>query len=382
MRDGYDMSIDAEAAERGAELQAQRQSRALDEPDSPVARFIDQAPDLLGIDWDAPNEFPRAQRQVPMLITGAQRNRARAPRLAPGHWAVLSGGEVVGGFDALMTSLPSAIGLRVARSRALTHAYLTHAGLPTPRTHSLGLGDADAARTVAAEFSRAVVKPATGRRGRGVSTGVRADSSSQVDAAFAFAAAHLWTRPEHDPRVLVQEHHEGLSIRVLVVAEQVVSAVARLPLHVLGDGESTLSQLTGRAAQRRSAHAFLSRFPVTLDDDTLALMGQDADEVPPSGASRVVSASDNPLSGGVTVDVTEAMCQDLHTLAVEAVWSLPDVKVAGVDLIVPDLDTAAGAVVTEFREDPVLGLHGFPLYGRSRPTATPVMETLIARAAG
>ncbi|MDO5492035.1 MAG: hypothetical protein Q4F53_00280 [Nesterenkonia sp.] len=375
------MSSETDPAERGAVLQARRQARALDDPEAALPRFLDEAEERLRIDWSRPNEFPRGQRQVQMMITGAQRNRARAPKLAPGLWAVLRGGSVIGSFDARMSSMPSAMGVGVTRSRPLTHAYLTHSAVPTPRSRGFDVEDVDSAASFAVELGTVAVKPGTGRGGRGVSWGVGLDSGrDDFDAAFAYAASRIWRRPAYCPQVVVQEHREGLDLRLLVVAEEVVGAVARVPLHVVGDGTSTLGRLAEQAAARRRSNQLLARFPVEVGAEELRRLGTDPESVPALGRREVVSAIGNPFSGGISVDVTDLIAEDLKALAVDAVWSLPDVKVAGVDLIAPSPDSAEGAVVTEFREDPVLGLHGFPLYGRSRSTATPLIEAMITRA--
>lgn len=374
------MSSQADAAARGAVLQAGRQARALDDGGSALAGFLDEAEDRLRIDWTRPNEFPRALRQVQMMMSGVRRNRARAPKLAPGLWAVLQGGSVIGSFDGLMSSMPSAIGVDVTRSRALTHAYLDHSGIPTPRTCGFGVEDIDSAAAFAAELGTVAVKPGTGRRGRGVSWAVPGGPDrEEFEAAFAHAAASIWRRPSYSPQVVVQEHRAGLDLRLLVIAEEVVGAALRAPLHVVGDGRTTLGRLADRAAARRRTNQLLSRFPVDVGPDMLRTMGLDPESVPEAGRRQVVAPIGNPFSGGITVDVTDLVCEDLKTLAIDAVWSLPDVKVAGVDLIAPSLDSDDGAVVTEFREDPVLGMHGFPLYGRSRTTATPLIEAMITR---
>jgi len=70
----------------------------------------------------------------------------------------------------------------------------------------------------------------------------------------------------------------------------------------------------------------------------------------------------------------------LFALAVDAVRAVPGLGLAGVDLIVPDVRSADGAVILELNVGANIRVHHYPTYGRPRDVAGAIVDEMMATA--
>ena len=136
---------------------------------------------------------------------------------------------------------------------------------------------------------------------------------------------------------------DGLDIRAYVAGPQVVAAVAYVPLAALEE------QLPPEEV---------------LDSEQLASLR---------------SGPANP-EGGIAVDVTELLDPSLTELAADALWSVPGLAAGAVDLWVPQLDSAAEAVVLGLDVEASVVTHHLPALGEARDVAGAIVDQLLIRA--
>lgn len=136
---------------------------------------------------------------------------------------------------------------------------------------------------------------------------------------------------------------DGLDVRAYVAGPQVVAAVAYVPLAALEEQISPEE---------------------TLDAEQLASLR---------------SGPANP-EGGIAVDVTELLDPALAELAADALWSAPGLAAGAVDLLVPQLDAAADAVVLGLDVEASVVTHHLPALGQSRDVAGAIVDQLLIRA--
>lgn len=363
-------------ARRGKALQRAREAARLSDPESPVHRFITEAD---ACDWTTPREFDVDYSQPLLIAAAAKRRRLTSFRMAHSFRTFTSEGAAVGGQCLWTTSLVSDLAKRASRSRPLAKAYLKAMDIPTPRARSFSAAAREEAWSWAAELPRgAVLKPATGRWGVGVSWGV--GSQEAFHAAWEYALASR-TNPLFASReILVEEHVTGLDVRVFVVGEEVVGALARLPLFIRGDGHSTVRGLAEAAVDVRAGNRLLAEDGPDVDDEALRELLLDPAEVLAHGEIRAVSGSANPRGGGITVDITDQLDAAHRKTAVDALWAMPGLKSGGVDLVVPDMGSHEPAVVVDVRDDADLALHRCPSFGTGRRVADAVVSQMIQRA--
>src|SRR5690606_5738302 len=94
------------------------------------------------------------------------------------------------------------------------------------------------------EVGAVVVKPIDGEQGKGIT--VNLTSSEEMETAIE-NASHF------GERVLLEQFCEGKDLRIVVINHQVVAAALRKPATVVGDGQSTITELIEKQSRRRAA---------------------------------------------------------------------------------------------------------------------------------
>src|SRR5690242_11772368 len=120
---------------------------------------------------------------------------------------------------------------------------MARAGARVPRGAAAADGDLDAARQLLTACGEAVVKPARGEQGKGITVGVR--DAEALERAVTLAATFC-------PEVLVAELVAGDDLRVVVIDHRVVAAAVRRPAEVVGDGRRTVAELIAQTTRRRA----------------------------------------------------------------------------------------------------------------------------------
>lgn len=216
---------------------------------------------------------------------------------------------------------------------------------------------------------RFLLKPLFGSLGQGV---IRNISPQQVPEAIAQVAG--------DPHLL-EVQLSGREFRVTVLAGELVAVREQLPAHVVGNGQQSVEALIRQYNRWRSQHPLYRNSPITLDDQSLALLQQQGlalTSVPAVNKRVWLSQKPDYLHGGITQachpeDITDTM-RAAATLAAKALG----VAFTGLDMIVLQHGTPdEQAVVLELNACPYLidALGGFPLNHHSGSNR--VAEALI-----
>lgn len=250
--------------------------------------------------------------------------------------------------SSILETTPS-MGVATARDKHSCATLLRLGGLPVPE-HGLA-DDLAAAKALAEKLGYpVVVKPANLDGGVGVSAGLK-DEQQLVQAWEA-------ARP-HSEKILVEKHLEGEDYRLIVLDGRMVWAVGRRPAGVGGDGLQTVAQLVGKANQdpRRGHHQGATLRPILLDEEAMSLLqeqGLTQEAVPAEGRFVILRRAANISSGGTPSVVTDRVHPD-NRLLVERAVALLRLDLAGVDLIVPDIERSwreTGGGIIEINAQP------------------------------
>lgn len=255
--------------------------------------------------------------------------------------------------DRSATELDSAIGARLAQSKALTARLLQGAGLPAPQ-HQVVTDAATALATAQRLGWPVVVKPQDLDRGEGVTVDV-ADQAA-LEAAFAAAQGLSPSR-----QVIVERQVAGCCHRLFIARGQLLYAVKRLPMSVMADGRHPIAELVQAEleAQRRLPPWQRSKIqPLdALALSALAAAGYSADSVPPAGSRIALRRIESTAWGGVDEEVSAIVHPENLRIALEA-SRLFELDIAGIDLITPDIARPwfeNGAIINEVNHAPQLG---------------------------
>ena len=277
---------------------------------------------------------------------------------------------------ATMTSLTPALGVDIAGDKSLTNRLLAAAGLPVPRSETVGTAEeaVAAARRIGYPV---VVKPLDGNHGRGVGLDLRDDDA--VRAWYPRAQAESRRGVSQ-----VESFVTGNDYRVLVVGGHMVAVAQRVPAHVIGDGEHTVAELVETANQdpRRGIGHEKVLTKIKVDDaakELLAKQGYAVDDVPDKDAFVKLAETGNMSTGGISIDRTWEAHEENVEVAEEAA-RVTGLDVAGIDFLTPDISQPVretGGAIVEVNAAPGFRMHTHPTEGEPQYVAKPVIDLLF-----
>ncbi|MEE1656162.1 cyanophycin synthetase [Microvirga sp. CF3062] len=310
------------------------------------------------------------------LVQEAERRGIPVLRLDDQSLVQLGTGRYQKRIRASITSMTSSIATDAAGDKDLTKTLLAHAGLPVPRGEVVRNGE-DAVRAAERIGYPVVVKPLDGNHGRGVS--IDLSTPEEVTRAFGEAVSH-------SRRVIVENCFKGRDHRILVVNGEVVAVAERLPAHVIGDGERSISALVeevNKDPRRGDGHEnVMTR--ITIGDHARAVLaksGLSPESVPDLGQVVYLCDTANLSTGGTAIDRTDDIHPDNAMIARRAARTI-GLDVAGIDFIAPDITRSVhetGGGIIEVNAAPGFRMHLQPSEGRARNVARPVMDMLFPR---
>jgi len=296
------------------------------------------------------------------ILAREARRRGIAVEVTDPEWGEMRlshGGRTILTRESL-SELTTAVAMSRCDDKRVTRRILERAGLRVPRGRVAAFDATDLA--FVRELGEAVVKPARGEQGRGITVGVHDEES--LRAALDLAQTYC-------PDVLIEECVSGDDLRVVVIDHEVVAAAVRKPATVVGTGTHTILDLI-KAASRRAAAATEGESTIPLDETTMSVVraaGYSPDDVLPEGESLAVRRTANLHTGGTMHDVTTELHPALAEAAAEASRAI-GIPVTGIDLLVPRVD-GPDYVIIEANERPGLANH------EPQPTAERFIDLLF-----
>ncbi len=286
-------------------------------------------------------------------------------------------GRTIGGMEGPVTSLVSHQARKACADKALAARHLHASGVPTPRCKTYHPSQLSTGLRHASEaVGGVVVKPTIAPPGRGVTPALR--NAAEFEAAWKEAVREIPDASRIQHQVMVQEHVEGLDLRLHVVGEEVTAALIRIPLYVIGDGTSSVRDLAIQEMARRSKHAYFSKRRREITAKFLAPVGLSPETVLTRGELRLLTRWGDVAEGaGFTVDVTDIIHDDLRALAVDAMWAFPGMSASVVDIMTPQIDGVAGAYVLDLNPGANLQQFRYPAYGQFRSPHDALIEQML-----
>lgn len=275
-------------------------------------------------------------------------------------------------IQAAMTEQTSAVAVDIASDKELTKTLLRDAGIEVPQG-ILTQSEAEAIEALEIIGAPVVVKPYNMCQGKGVSLDLSA--SAQVKQAYRIAK-------QYAPKVVVEQQFTGRDYRALVVNGKLVAASERVPAHVTGDGQRTISELVERA-NRHPARGEDHERPLTkikLDHETTEYLKRcdlSVNYKPAEGEIVYLRQCANLSTGGTARDVTD-LVHPLVAAMCERAARIIGLDVCGIDLILDDIAEPPGPNngVIEINAAPGLRMHTSPSEGRSRDVGAAIVEML------
>ncbi len=278
-------------------------------------------------------------------------------------------------IQATLSDRTSVLGVELASDKEGTKQILRSSGIPVPRGTVIDyLNELQDAIDDVGGYP-IVIKPLNGNHGRGITINI--NEWEQAEAAYDAAK-------EVSKAVIIERFYEGSDHRVLVINGKVVAVAERIPAHVVGDGQSTISDLveeTNRDSRRGDGHDNVLT-KIEVDRTTWKLLDQKGytlDTVLPEGEVCYLRATANLSTGGIAIDRTDNIHPETIWLA-QRVVKIIGLDIAGIDIVTSDISKPlrdTDGVIVEVNAAPGFRMHICPSEGIPRNVAEPVINMLF-----
>ena len=327
----------------------------------------------------SPLDLSRFELSTRLLVEEAQRRGVRVTVLdAEDNFLRLEReGRIEYVKQATRTSADSYIAPLIMENKQVTKLVLREAGLPVPAGFAVNTV-VEAERQWPHFAGRGlVIKPRSTNFGEGVVI-FRDGNWTREQANEAVATALTL-----DSVVLLEEFVSGPEYRLLVIGEEVVAVLRRVPANVTGDGLRNIRALVAEKNldPRRGSGYVTPLEKIRLgpvEADYLAAQGADFDSVPASGQTVFLRENSNISTGGDSVDHTDEIHPGYKAAAVRAARAV-GARICGADIIIPDLHavpTADNYSIIELNFNPALHIHDHPYTGQNRHVEDRVLDLL------
>lgn len=264
--------------------------------------------------------------------------------------------------------LSSAAAASIVRHKESTRILLDQFGCPVPKGRTFSNGDGERALEYAERIGYPVVlKPAAGSMGVGVTANI--GGAEELRSALERLEGSTMGHGEF----IVEQHIHGRDYRIMVLGDEVVAAVERVPASVLGDGVSSVAELilAKNAVRKQNSHLgpLKLKWNATSIYET-ARLGYTADSVIPDGERVFLNSANNLTQGGDSIEILDDLHPSIIEASIKAVQAIPGLAYCGVDFLLEDhtrpLDEQEGAVC-ELNAVAAIPVAEYPMFGTPRP---------------
>ncbi|MFD1020153.1 acylphosphatase [Thalassobacillus hwangdonensis] len=257
----------------------------------------------------------------------------------------------------------------IGTNKGETKKRMQSAGLPVPQGFEFTSGSStdEVLEEASALGFPLVLKPTFGSLGKGVITNIQSTEELQESIADVKKAFPYYRD------FIVEEHAEGVDVRVYVIEDEIAGATKRVRPNVTGDGKSTIEALIHLKNETRKANPHTATRLIKLDEhlqNYLARQNKGLQTIPDEGELIYVKGNSNISSGGDSVDITEDLPAHVKKIAVDAVKAVDGLVHAGVDLLMKEDE----ATTIEINPTAGIALHTFPLYGEKQNIAEKIID--------
>lgn len=221
-----------------------------------------------------------------------------------------------------------------------------------------------------------VIKPKSANFGEGVL--IIKDLKSKEVYANAIEDAFNYSKD-----VLIEDYVAGEEYRFLVVTDEVLAVMYRVPANVKGDGIHNIQELVDEKNQDpRRGKGYLTPLEKIeigpIERHNLNAQNIDVNYVPKQGEVVYLRENSNLSTGGDSIDFTDEVHEEYKQIAIKSAEAV-DAKICGVDIIIPDVKAKPDKnnhSIIELNFNPVIYPHNFPYIGQNRHVEKKILDLL------
>lgn len=278
--------------------------------------------------------------------------------------------------QATKTSKDSYISMLIMENKVVSKKVLNECGIKVPLGNNYD--DINEAKSDYRKFEgkRIVVKPKSTNFGLGISIFQNGFTKDEYEKALDIAFSE-------DASVLVEEFIEGREFRFLVIGNEVVGILHRVPANVKGDGIKTIRELVEikNESYLRGTHYEKPLQKIkcgAIEELHLANQGKSFEYVPKKDEIVYLRENSNISTGGDSIDFTDEIPNVYKEIAIRASKSA-NVTFCGVDIMIKDIkneNPEGNYAVIEINFNPAIHIHCYPAVGKNRKVGDKILDTL------
>lgn len=276
--------------------------------------------------------------------------------------------------QATKTSKDNYISVLMMENKVVTKKILRENNINVPS--GIEVTSLEEGRENAREFigKSIVIKPKSTNFGDGIS--IFKDGANESDIVDALEIAF-----RHDNTVLIEEFIKGKEYRFLVIGDEVVGILHRVPANVLGNGRDTIEELV-RIKNQNAIRGKGYKTPlekIELDENVKLFLKQrnlDFKYIPSENEVVYLRENSNVSTGGDSIDYTDKISKRFFGIAVESAKAL-GANICGVDMMIEDYtDENSNYGIIELNFNPAIHIHSYPYQGKERNVAESILRLL------
>ncbi len=279
--------------------------------------------------------------------------------------------------QATKTSLDNYVAIMIMENKYITNKLLREKGLNTPK--GIKISNDYNLNEIYLKFKerKIVVKPLTTNFGLGISILDEKYTINKLEQAITLAL-------NEDSEVLIEEFIKGEEYRFLIIGDEVIGILNRIPANVVGNGKKTIKELVEDKNQSPLRGENYSK-PLQkiklgeIEKFVLSQQGFTFESIPKENKVIYLRENSNVSNGGEPIDVTDEVHESYKALAIKASKTL-GVNVTGLDMIIENINDAANEKnhsIIELNFNPALHIHKYPAKGNSRNGAKKILDMLF-----
>ncbi|MCK5834731.1 MAG: bifunctional glutamate--cysteine ligase GshA/glutathione synthetase GshB [Lentisphaeria bacterium] len=279
-------------------------------------------------------------------------------------------------IQATKTSLDSYSTVLLMENKLVTKKILTKAGIKVP-TGGDYTNKVDAlADSYRYSGKKIVVKPNSTNFGLGITILQANHSAREFSQAIDFAFSE-------DKSILIEAFIEGKEYRIFVLGDKVVGILHRVPANVVGDGQSTITQLVteknrdflrGTGYKKPLQVINLGEAEATF----LAVQNLDFNSIPKLDETVYLRENSNISTGGDSIDFTDDILEEYKQIAIQSAKAA-DATICGVDMMIRDITEKPNPDnhgIIEINFNPAIHIHCYPYKGKNRKLGEKMLTAL------
>ncbi|MBT2765880.1 bifunctional glutamate--cysteine ligase GshA/glutathione synthetase GshB [Paenibacillus sp. ISL-20] len=279
--------------------------------------------------------------------------------------------------QATKTSLDSYSTVLIMENKVVTKEVLKQHGIRVPSGEAFQSLDEAMSTYETYRGTPIVIKPKSTNFGLGITIFNQDYSREDMKKAFEIAFSH-------DQTVLLEEFMTGKEYRFLVMGDQVVGVLHRVPANVVGDGIHTIEQLVHEKntdpLRGKGYKTPLEKIQLgEAEEMFLKNHAMGWNDIPQLGEVIYLRENSNISTGGDSIDFTDEMPNSYKELAIQSAKAA-GATICGVDIMIDSLEeeaTDTNYSIIEINFNPAIHIHCYPYIGKNRKANEKILDLLF-----